>query len=138
MPYVPISSLPLSTLLLLIHTKRIEHFFSSSVTHVITNQPQPPKNEQYDPGNKENIASRAPSMHGGILKSPIQLKGRCVLYQENWADCAYLSLVVMTTVDTTSSYEMQYSLTKRSGAFLVCGSPLITLRAFYIIYARTR
>lgn len=63
-------------------TKGIEHFFSSSVTHVITNQPQPPKNEQYDPANKENIAYRTPNMNGGILKSPIQLKGRCVLYWE--------------------------------------------------------
>ena len=68
----------LSCSILLIHIKRIEHFFSSAVTHVITNQPQPPKNEQYDPANKENIVQRTTGMNGSILKSPIQLKGRCV------------------------------------------------------------
>jgi regulatory subunit for Cdc7p protein kinase len=60
--------------------KRIEHFFSSAVTHVITNRPQPPKNEQYDPSNKENATPRPPPTKGNVLKSPIQLKGRCVLW----------------------------------------------------------
>ncbi|KAF8504235.1 Dfp1/Him1, central region-domain-containing protein [Hysterangium stoloniferum] len=55
----------------------IEHFFSASVTHVITNRPQPPKNEQYDP-NKENVGPNTPAPKGSVLKSPIQLKTRCM------------------------------------------------------------
>ncbi|KAF8577755.1 hypothetical protein K439DRAFT_1621857 [Ramaria rubella] len=60
----------------LIDPKKIEHFFSASVTHVITNRPQPPKNEQYDPSNKENVANKALLPKGNVLKSPIQLKAR--------------------------------------------------------------
>ncbi|KIJ39930.1 hypothetical protein M422DRAFT_32530 [Sphaerobolus stellatus SS14] len=56
---------------------RVELFFSSSVTHVITNRPQPPKNEQYKPPNKENKENVVPKgQKTGNLKSPINLKSR--------------------------------------------------------------
>lgn len=66
--------------------KRIEHFFSAHVTHVITNCPQPPKTEQHDP-NKENYLNKiSTTIKGTALKSPIQLKIWWVVVTPIWKE----------------------------------------------------